>query len=52
MGVLTTVLELFCIGLIAAGIIALAFVFWPAAAVLAGAAGLLVSRELTKRGAA
>lgn len=45
MGVLTTVLELLGLGLIVAGV---AFVYWPAALVVAGAGLLFVSRQVSR----
>ena len=47
MSVLTTVLELLGLGLIVVGV---AFVFWPAALVVAGAGFLWVARGLSRRG--
>ena len=47
MGVLTTVLELLGLCLVVAGV---AFMFWPAAFVVAGVGLLWVSREISRRG--
>ena len=47
MGVLTAVLELLGLVLIVVGV---AFVFWPAALVVAGAGLLWVARGLSRRG--
>lgn len=45
MGVVTTVLELVGIGAIVAGV---AFIYWPAALIVAGVGLILVSRGVAK----
>jgi len=42
----TTLLEILSIGVIVAGV---AFIFWPAALIVAGVGGLWLSRELERQ---
>ena len=45
MGWLTTLLEVLSLGAIVAGV---AFIFWPAALIVAGVGGLWLARELER----